>query len=67
METPTRRYHVAKFGGTSVQDYRAIEAVAAIVQANPHGLVVVLSAMAKVTDLAPLALFDIGIMVDDSG
>ena len=51
MDTTAANYHVAKFGGTSVQDYRAIEAVAAIVQSNPRGLLVVLSAMAKVTDL----------------
>lgn len=44
-------YRVVKFGGTSVQDHSAIEHVTAIVQASPQGLVVVLSAMAKMTDL----------------
>jgi len=51
VDTTAARYHVVKFGGTSVQDHRAIEAVATIVQSNPRGLLVVLSAMAKVTDL----------------
>src|SRR6202162_5347719 len=42
---------VMKFGGTSVEDARAIERVAAIVKGRlPHRPVVVVSAMAKVTD-----------------
>src|SRR5579872_23706 len=40
-----------KFGGTSVQDAKAIERAAAIVRERlPHRPVVVVSAMAKVTD-----------------
>ncbi|MEN9836290.1 MAG: hypothetical protein RL011_2483, partial [Pseudomonadota bacterium] len=42
-------YRVVKFGGTSVQDHSSIELVTAIVQAAPTGLVVVLSAMSKMT------------------
>lgn len=42
---------VMKFGGTSVEDARAIERVAAIVKDRlPQKPVVVVSAMAKVTD-----------------
>src|SRR5215471_15832389 len=42
---------VMKFGGTSVQDADAIERVGAIVKGRlPHKPVVVVSAMAKVTD-----------------
>jgi len=42
---------VMKFGGTSVEDARAIERVAAIVKDRlPQRPVVVVSAMAKVTD-----------------
>jgi aspartate kinase len=42
---------VMKFGGTSVEDARAIERALAIVKARlPHQPVVVVSAMAKVTD-----------------
>jgi len=42
---------VMKFGGTSVQDAKAIERAAAIVQERlPQKPVVVVSAMAKVTD-----------------
>ena len=42
---------VMKFGGTSVEDARAIERVAAIVKGRmPQRPVVVVSAMAKVTD-----------------
>jgi len=42
---------VMKFGGTSVEDANAIERVASIVQGRlPHKPVVVVSAMAKVTD-----------------
>ena len=51
MSGQLTQYRVAKFGGTSVKDHSAIEHVAAIVQSNPKALVVVLSAMAKVTDL----------------
>src|SRR6204780_3477698 len=42
---------VMKFGGTSVQDAKAIERAAAIVKERlPHRPVVVVSAMSKVTD-----------------
>lgn len=55
MNTTARRYHVAKFGGTSVQDHRAIEVVIGVISGlvanDPGGLLLVFSAMAKVTDL----------------
>ena len=42
---------VAKFGGTSVANYAAMEASAKIVIADPNTRVVVLSASAGVTNL----------------
>lgn len=50
-ETLRPSYRVAKFGGTSVQDARAIEQAVSVIAANPNRLVVVLSAMGGVTDL----------------
>ncbi|MDG6895839.1 lysine-sensitive aspartokinase 3 [Volucribacter amazonae] len=44
-------YSVAKFGGTSVADYEAMQASAKIVIADPNTRVVVLSASAGITNL----------------
>jgi aspartate kinase len=44
-------YCVYKFGGTSVGDHVALEKALAIVKNSPSNLVVVVSAMAGITDL----------------
>ncbi|OTA18990.1 aspartate kinase [Xenorhabdus beddingii] len=51
VSSPDLQYVVAKFGGTSVADFDAMNHCADIILADPHVRVVVLSASAGVTNL----------------
>lgn len=50
-QLPVAQISVAKFGGTSVADFPAMQACADILSQDPHSRVVVLSASAGVTNL----------------